>query len=199
MDIVKKAIKKRKLKINNITVQSFEQFPQLLKKNEDKVVQLTNSGGTYNGKIKFEAYGFVGVETGTAPDMIQVEYGFLSALGRAFTEPYYFIVMNIKGMGMLFSGELDVRENLSGPLRIAKIAGDVAYYKGISAFILLMAKISIILMVMNLLPIPVVDGSFILFFLYEAIRGKPINEKIMQKIQYVGMAILILLGSFCNI
>ena len=52
-------------------------------------------------------------------------------------------------MAMLFSGEMNVRKNLSGPIRIAKIAGDVAYYKGIAAFIILMAKISIILMVMN--------------------------------------------------
>ncbi len=196
MDIVKNAITKRKLKINNITVTSFVQFKQLLLQNKDRLIQLTNSGGSYYGKINYDAYGFIGVETGTAPDMIPVQYGIISGFSRALTEPYYFVVMNIKGMGMMFSGELAVRENLSGPLRIAKIAGDVAYYKGISAFILLMAKISIILMVMNLLPIPVVDGSFILFFLFEAIRGKPINEKIMQKIQYVGMGMLILLGVF---
>jgi regulator of sigma E protease len=196
MDIVKNAITKRKLKINNISVTTFDQFRQLLSKNQDKVIQLTNSGGSYYGKIKYDAYGFIGIETGTAPDMIPVRYGIINGFKRALTEPYYFVVMNLKGMGMMFSGELDVRENLSGPLRIAKIAGDVAYYKGISAFILLMAKISIILMVMNLLPIPVVDGSFILFFIFEAIRGKPINEKIMQKIQYVGMGMLILLGVF---
>ncbi len=196
MDIVKNSIFKRNLKINNITVTSFDQFRQLLLKNKDKVVQLSNSGGTYYGKIKYDVYGFIGIETGIAPDMIPVRYGFIGGIKRAITEPYYFVVMNIKGMGMMFSGELDVRENLSGPIRIAKIAGDVAYYKGISAFILLMAKISIILMVMNLLPIPVVDGSFILFFLFEAIRGKPINEKVMQKIQYVGMGMLILLGVF---
>ncbi|MBN2401520.1 MAG: RIP metalloprotease RseP [Spirochaetes bacterium] len=196
MDIVKNAITKGKLKINNITVVSFSHLKQLLAENQNKVIQLTNSGGSYTGRIKYDAYGFIGIETAAAPDMIPVQYGIISSFGRALTEPYYFVVMNIKGMGMLFSGKLDVRENLSGPIRIAKIAGDVAYYKGISAFILLMAKISIILMVMNLLPIPVVDGSYILFFLYEAIRGKPINEKIMQKIQYVGMGMLILLGVF---
>ena len=59
-----------------------------------------------------------------------------------------------------------------------------------------MAKISIILMVMNLLPIPAVDGSFILFFLYEAIKRKPLNQKIMEKIQFIGIAILIVLGIF---
>ena len=104
--------------------------------------------------------------------------------------------MNLKGWGMLFTGKLDVRDNLHGPVMIAKIAGDVAYNQGVSAFIILMAKISIILMVMNLLPIPVVDGSFILFFLFEAIRGKPINQKVLEKIQFVGIILLIGLGIF---
>jgi regulator of sigma E protease len=96
---------------------------------------------------------------------------------------------------MLFSGRLDVRENVSGPIRIAKIAGDVAYHRGIVAFILLMAKISIILMVMNLLPIPAVDGSHIIFYTIEAIRGKPLKESIMVRIQSAGILILIILGA----
>ena len=51
-------------------------------------------------------------------------------------------------------------------------------------------------MVMNLLPIPAVDGSFILFFTYEAIKGSPINQKVLEKIQFVGIALLIILGVF---
>jgi regulator of sigma E protease len=105
-------------------------------------------------------------------------------------------VDNLKGYGMLFSGELNVRENLSGPIRIAKIAGDVLYERGIADFILLMARISIILMFMNLLPIPAVDGSHILFYAIEAIRGKPIKESIMVKIQTFGILFLIVLGVF---
>ena len=91
---------------------------------------------------------------------------------------------------------MNVRENLSGPIRIAKIAGDVAYYKGLSAFLILMAKISIILMVMNLLPIPVVDGGHIMFFTIELVRGKPLSEKTMERIQTVGVVFLIGLGVF---
>ncbi len=83
MDIVKNAITKRKLKINNITVTSFTQFQQLLLKNQDKIIQLTNSGGTYHGKIKYDAYGFIGIETVTAPDMIPVQYGVISGFSRA--------------------------------------------------------------------------------------------------------------------
>jgi regulator of sigma E protease len=84
----------------------------------------------------------------------------------ALIEPWEFIYMNIKGFAMLFSGEIGVRENLSGPIRIAKIAGDVLTERGFADFFLLMARISIILMFMNLLPIPAVDGSLYFFILW---------------------------------
>lgn len=196
IDLIKNAINKKKLKINGSPVQSFSAFQTLLARNKNKIITLENNGGIYRGIMEYESYGFIGVETANSPDMKEIRYGLVEGFIRALTEPYEFIVMNIKGMGMLFSGDLDVRENLSGPIRIAKIAGDVAYYRGYSAFILLMAKISIILMVMNLLPIPVVDGSLIVFFLIEAVRGKPLSDKIMEKIQYVGIILLVLLGIF---
>jgi regulator of sigma E protease len=126
--------------------------------------------------------------------MVQVKFTPFEALKQSFIEPFRFIVFNLKGLGMIFSGGLDVRENVSGPIRIAKIAGDVAYYKGILAFIVLMAKISIILMIMNLLPIPAVDGSHIVFYTIEAIRGKPLKEEIMVRIQTGGILILIIIG-----
>jgi regulator of sigma E protease len=115
---------------------------------------------------------------------------------RSVTEPYYFIVMNLKGLGMLISGKMNVRENLSGPIRIVQLAGFVAYNKGIPDFIILMAQISIILMVMNLLPIPLVDGSQIVFFLVEIVRRKPMSQKVMERIQTAGLVFLILLGAF---
>jgi regulator of sigma E protease len=59
-----------------------------------------------------------------------------------------------------------------------------------------MAKISIILMIMNLLPIPVVDGGHLVFFTIEAIRGKPLSDRVMQWIQTVGVIFLISLGVF---
>ena len=196
LDLIKKAIENKTLKINGRAVSSFDVLKNTLAGLKNQKITLQSEGGTYYGNIEYEAYGFIGVETAIAPEMIDLKYGIIDGFARSFTEPYEFVAMNLKGMGMLFSGELNVRENLSGPIKIAKIAGDVAYHRGIAAFIILMAKISIILMVMNLLPIPVVDGSFILFFLLEAVRGKPISEKIMEKIQTVGMTLLILLGIF---
>jgi len=123
-----------------------------------------------------------------------VQYGAAESFARSFTEAWDFLVMNIKGFGMLFRGKLDLQENLSGPIRMVMIAGDVLYYRGVADFILLMAKISIILMFMNLLPIPAVDGSHILFYLIEAVRGKPINDALMARIMTFGIVFLIVLG-----
>jgi len=148
------------------------------------------------GSISILERAMIGIEIGLVFDTVDVKMGPGEALIQAFAEPWQFIVMNIKGFGLLFSGKMEVRESISGPIRIAKIAGDVLYYRGAADFILLMAKISIILMIMNLLPIPAVDGSHLVFYTIEAIRGKPLNEKIMARIQGFGIVFLITLGVF---
>jgi len=151
----------------------------------------------FSGRIEVKKRYMIGIEQmGIVYETVYVKYGPVEGFVQSLVEPWEFLVMNIKGFGMLFSGKMDVRENLSGPIRIAKIAGDVLYYRGIADFILLMAKISVILMFMNLLPIPAVDGSHLVFYLIEVIRGKPINEKVMIKIQTFGVVFLIVLGLF---
>jgi len=184
------------LTVNGKTVFSPHDFTTFVEANRGQTVTLEWKEQTLTGKINIETRGFIGVFLMTAPESVNVTFGFGDGILNAVQEPFEFIVLNLKSLGMLFSGKMNVRENLSGPIRIAQIAGDVAYYKGISAFILLMAKISIILMVMNLLPIPAVDGSHILFYIVEAVRGKPLNQKIMERIQTAGIMILIILGTF---
>jgi regulator of sigma E protease len=164
--------------------------------NRGKTISFEIEGDTYSGTAEIERVGQIGIFQAVAPEQVWIQYGTAKALKQSVVEPYQFIVMNLKGIGMLFTGKMNVRENLSGPIRIGKIAGDVFYYKGVPDFILLMAKISIILMVMNLLPIPVVDGSHIIFFTVEMIRKKPLSQKVMERIQTVGIVILIMLSAF---
>jgi regulator of sigma E protease len=195
-ELLKKMVKDMSLKLNGQTVFSGDDFIESVRRESGKKVTLEVHGRPVSGIIRIEERGFIGVYLATAPDSVDVRFSVGEGLVHALVEPYEFIVMNLKGLGMLFTGKMDVRENLSGPIRIAKIAGDVAYYKGVSAFIILMAKISIILMVMNLLPIPAVDGSHLVFYTIEAIRGKPLDQKIMERIQTVGVLLLITLGIF---
>ena len=191
-----KAILKKGLSFNGVPVESYDALLGKVAESAGKKVVIEVNKNRLEGKGAVETRGFIGVYPVIAPEMVFYKYGALEGFVYAFVEPYEFIVMNLKGLGMLITGKMDVRENLSGPIRIAKIAGDVAYYKGISAFVILLAKISIILMVMNFLPIPVVDGGHLLFFVVEAIRGKPLNQKVMERIQTVGVIVLITLGVF---
>ena len=196
MQAVKDGIAKGTVTFNGAKVKSFEELLSMIKSSAGKSSTLVNANSTYTGTVKYESIGFVGVEPALSPEMKKVQHGFGTAFVKALTDPYDFVVMNLKGLGMLVSGKLNVRENLSGPIRIGKIAGDTAYYRGASAFVVLMAKISIILMIMNLLPIPAVDGSFIIFFTIEWIIRRPLNEKLMERVQMAGFAFIILLSVF---
>ncbi len=195
LSLIQAAADKGRVKVNGYTVTSFAQMKKIIA-STNGVVTLQTPGGNYKGIMKFESFGFVGIETAISPENKFIQYTITDAFVKSMVDPFDFIALNFRGIGMMFSGELDVRQNLSGPIRIAKIAGDTAYYRGVSAFVVLMAKISIILMVMNLLPIPMVDGSYILIFLYEAVTRRAFNQKLLEKIQMIGFAILVLLSIF---
>lgn len=192
----KKTLEAGSVRVDGKPISNYDEFLSDIEKSKGRSVIIDVKESRYEGKIEIAKKAMIGIEIGVAFDMVHVQYGAIDGLRQAFVEPWEFIVVNLKGFGMLFSGELNVRENLSGPIRIAKIAGDVLYERGVADFILLMARISIILMFMNLLPIPAVDGSHILFYAIEAIRGKPIKESIMAKIQTFGILFLIVLGVF---
>jgi regulator of sigma E protease len=194
MSAVKEGIARGTVSFNGTKVKTFDQLISLVKGAEGKTSTLVNANSSYTGLVKYESSGFVGINPALAHEMIIVRYGVGEAFIKAMTDPYDFIVVNLKGLGMLASGKLNVRESVSGPIRIGKMAGDTAYYKGISAFIVLMAKISIILMIMNLLPIPAIDGSFLVFFTVEWIIGRPLKEKVMEKIQMIGFAFIVILS-----
>lgn len=186
-----------KVRVDGKLIDSYTAFRGEIQKASGRDIALDVENNRMNGRVTIETRPMIGVELAfTQFNMSFVQYGAGESFTRSFSEAWEFLAMNIRGFGMLFRGELDVRENLSGPVRMVMIAGDVLYYRGIADFILLMAKISIILMFMNLLPIPAVDGSHILFYLIEAVRGKPIRDEIMARIMTFGVVFLIILGVF---
>jgi regulator of sigma E protease len=94
-------------------------------------------------------------------------------------------------MGKMFVGKASV-ENLSGPISIAQYAGQSAEM-GLTPFLKFLGLVSVSLGVLNLLPIPVLDGGHLLFFAFEAILRKPVPEKIQLFFQQVGVTLLMLL------
>ncbi len=189
-------IRSGKVRVDGKPILAYDEFINDVTRVKNHGLILDVSDKRYEGAVKIIDKAMVGISIGFVFENVDVKYGPGEAFVQSIAEPWEFIVMNVKGFGMLFQGKMDVRENLSGPIRIAKIAGDVLYNRGVADFILLMAKISIILMIMNLLPIPAVDGSHIVFYLIEAVRGRPISEHVMARIQGFGVFFLIVLGAF---
>ncbi|WP_428355301.1 RIP metalloprotease RseP [Methyloprofundus sp.] len=117
----------------------------------------------------------------------------LQALQAAVERTWYYSGVTLKMMGYMFVGKASV-ENLSGPVSIAKYAGKSAEM-GLIAFLKFLAIVSISLGILNLLPIPVLDGGHLLMFAIEAIKGSPVSEKVQIFFQQIGMtALLALMG-----
>ena len=107
--------------------------------------------------------------------------------------------MTIKGIGMLFSG-IDLTKAVSGPIGITMMLGETTkssfeagFSVGIVNVLNFLALISVSLFIMNLLPIPILDGGIIFVALIEIIRRKPVKPIILYRIQFIGFGILILL------
>jgi regulator of sigma E protease len=98
-------------------------------------------------------------------------------------------VMTLQILGKMIVGEASVK-NLSGPITIAKYAGDTANL-GIVAFLGFLAIVSVSLGVLNLLPVPLLDGGHILFYLIEGIKGSPLSESFQVIGQQIGLVLLL--------
>jgi len=117
--------------------------------------------------------------------------GFSEALQAGIYTTYSYILLGVKSIGMLVTGRASVKE-LSGPIAIAKMSGDVAR-GGAVALILFIAFISINIGLLNILPIPALDGGHLAMVGFEAITRRPISNRVKIAIQQVGMFLLVAL------
>lgn len=113
----------------------------------------------------------------------------VGALGAAGQKTWELVVFTLDSLWKMLAGDLSVK-NLSGPITIAKVAGASAS-GGLEAFVQFLALLSVSLGVLNLLPVPMLDGGHIVFNLIEAIRGKEVPEQIQLKAMQAGMFLLL--------
>jgi len=123
-----------------------------------------------------------------------VRYNPWEAATRAVVKTWDTAIISLRMMGRMITGELSWK-NLSGPVTIADYAGQTARL-GLSYYLSFIALISISLGVLNLLPIPVLDGGHLMYYLAEFIKGKPLSDRVLAIGQQVGFALLALLMLF---
>ena len=165
---------------------SYDEF--LLKIKPDLVEGVDNLGNKINKRM-------VGIKLGAYNNEINhIKLGPAQAIFHAAHEVYYVSVSSLKYIGNMIIGKADTSQ-LGGPIRIAKISGQVAEF-GILAFISMTAYISISLGLINLFPIPMLDGGHLMFYAFEKVLGRPLSQKTQEGFFRIGMFLLLTLMFF---
>ena len=135
-----------------------------------------------------------GVESGIKKeDLSQVNYNFGESIAKGTERAFGVIFVQVKAFGKLFSGEISVKKSLSGPIGMAQYFGSEWDWE---RFWRITGLLSMVLAFMNLLPIPALDGGYVMFLLYEMISGRTPSEKFFETALKVGMFILLVLMVF---
>ena len=141
------------------------------------------------------SYGYIGAAASPVawPEEYKrtLEYGFISGIERAFSKTLQMISLTLDSIWKMIEGVISVK-NLSGPITIAKVASDSAA-SGLESYISFLAYLSISLGILNLLPIPVLDGGHLLYYTVELITRKPVSERVQVLGLKLGMAMLLTL------
>jgi regulator of sigma E protease len=126
--------------------------------------------------------------------MVEVRHSPWQAMVKSLERTWDTSLFSLRMLGKMIVGEVSLK-NLSGPITIADYAGQSAQVGWVS-YVLFLALISISLGVLNLLPIPLLDGGHLMYYMFEIVKGTPVSDKTMEIGQHVGMALLFLLMVF---
>ncbi|NRA55649.1 MAG: sigma E protease regulator RseP [Gammaproteobacteria bacterium] len=195
------------LNVNGLKIAQWQDFVEIVKQSGGTSLALTYRRGAQQYTTSLtpairtnkdgSVSGFAGLSPTATPwpesMKLTLQYGPIDALGLALDKTGQLISLSFSMIGKLVTGDLSVK-NLSGPISIAQGAGQSANY-GLVAFLSFLALISINLGIINLLPLPVLDGGHLMYYFVEVLTGKSVPERIQQLGFQIGAGLLFMLMS----
>ena len=192
----------RIIAVNSNLVDSWQEWVEIIQENPDKSlnVELLRDEALINIELRPKNYeingkniGRIGARPAVNDDLYSSyfaleQYSLHLAILRAFDKTWEMSVLTLKVLAKMISGDASVK-NLSGPISIAKYAGQSASI-GATALLTFLAIVSISLGVLNLLPIPLLDGGHLVYYIIEFFTGKPVSDSIQMTGQQIGIVLL---------
>ncbi|HMG10154.1 MAG TPA: RIP metalloprotease RseP, partial [Mucilaginibacter sp.] len=183
--------------INGKPIAFYDELKAELQKEKGKLVDLTikRNGNSIAIKTQIRADGTLGFfqSKNDLPEIKTINYGFFGSLPIGASRAWGTFTDNAKGLGKIFKGDVKFSKAVSGPVAIANLFGshvDWVHFWSLVGFL------SMVLALMNLLPIPALDGGHAVFLIIEMIKGKPLSDKFLERAQIVGFVILVTLMVF---
>lgn len=190
------------LRANGVALQRWGELVEMIRAHPGQTMRLDIQRGEMTSSMELVPQGVVeSGETvgkiGAGPQvndaawqamLIEVSYGPLEAFSRSLRKTWETSAITLKMLGKMVLGEVSIK-NLSGPITIADYAGQSAE-TGLVAYLSFLALISISLGVLNLLPIPLLDGGHLLYYVAELVKGSPVSEQAWEIGQKIGIALL---------
>ena len=196
------------VRINEAAIDSWRAFVDAVRASPGKVLQIeilreqrrmTFSVTPEAREVNGSEIGRIGAAPLVPPShieqlLVRTQYGPLEAIARATDKTFDIALFSLRMLGKMLLGEVSWK-HLSGPVTIADYAGQSAQMGWVS-YVTFLALISISLGVLNLLPIPLLDGGHLMYYALEVVKGSPVSERVMELGQRVGLALLLIIMAF---
>ncbi len=187
----------RVVKVNGEKVLYWEDLLARVHKNEQKLNMTIERQGVLQDFVVFpriqKKLSFIGIAP--ANEIHYVKNGFFKAIGLAAKRVWTLTAMIFVSLGLMVSGAVPFKDFVTGPIGIFFMTREAAQIGTLYLFYF-MGSLSVSLFVLNLLPIPVLDGGHVLFIVIERLKGSPLKESVKEKMTQVGMSLLLVLMAF---
>jgi regulator of sigma E protease len=140
-----------------------------------------------------KTFGRIDAVPGQPPVMVTVRHGFIEGLQQGFVRTWEVSALTVKMLGRMLTGQASLK-NLSGPISIADFAGQ-AVQQGVAYYLGFLALVSVSLGVLNLLPLPMLDGGHLMYYIFEGVTGRPVSDLWLARLQRGGIVVLLMLMS----